>query len=101
MEASAIEVRLRNHEARLDASHRSVSELRNDSARHETEIKVTGTEVREIREDIGEMKRELSKAREEQRSEMVWIRRGLWAAAASFTTFVLMLAAVILQAGAG
>lgn len=64
MEASAIEVRLRNHEARLEASHRSISQLRDSSARHETEIKVTGTEVREIREDIGEMKRELSRARE-------------------------------------
>ena len=99
MESAAFEVRLRNHDERLDASHRSVSELRNTSARHETEIKVTGTEVREIREDIGEMKRELARAREEQKGEMVWIRRGLWAAAASFMTFVLMLAAVILQAG--
>jgi septal ring factor EnvC (AmiA/AmiB activator) len=100
MEASAIEVRLRTHEARLDSSHRSVTELRNTTARHETEIKVTGTEVREIREDIGEMKHELSEARKEQKAEMVWIRRGLWAAAASFMTFVLMLAALILQAGA-
>ena|SRR6187200_1727023 len=98
METSAAEFRFRGIEGRLDASHRTTTELRGVSARHETEIKVTGTEVREIREDIGEMKRELAKAREEQKGEMVWIRRGLWAAAASFMTFVLMLAAVILQA---
>jgi len=98
MEASAIEVRLRNHEARIEANHRSTSQLRDASARHETEIKVTGTEVREIREDIGEMKRELSKAREEQKAEMVWIRRGLWAAAGTFTLFVVALATLILQA---
>jgi len=98
MEASAIEVRLRTHEARLDSSHRSISELRNSSSRHETEIKVTGTELREIREDIGDMKRELAKAREEQKAEMVWIRRGLWTAAGTFLMFFVALASLILQA---
>lgn len=98
MEASAIEVRLRNHEARLEASHRSISVLRDASARHETEIKVTGTELRETREDIADMKTELAAARAEQRGEMVWVRRGLWAAAATFTMFVVALATLILQA---
>lgn len=95
----ALEVRVRTVERQLDASHTSMGKLRDASSRHETEIKVTGTEVREIREDIAEMKAALTKAREEQKGEMVWIRRGLWAAAASFMTFVLMLAALILQAG--
>jgi hypothetical protein len=98
MESAAFEVRLRNHDQRLDASHRSISELRGTSARHETEIKVTGTEVREIREDIGEMKRELGEARKEQKAEMVWIRRGLWAAAGTFLMFFVALASLILQA---
>lgn len=97
MEASAVEIRLRNHEARLDASHRSISTLRDHSARHETEIKVTATEVRETREDIADMKLELTRAREEQKAEMVWLRRGLWGAAATFTTFIVMLAGLILQ----
>lgn len=97
MEASAAEIRFRGLEKRADASHRSITELRGASTRHETEIQVTGTEVREIREDIGEMKRELSKAREEQKAEMVWIRRGLWAAAGTFTMFVVALATLVLQ----
>jgi predicted nucleic acid-binding Zn-ribbon protein len=98
MEASAAEIRFRGIENRLSASHRSITELRGASSRHETEIKVTGTEVREIREDIGEMKRELSRAREEQKAEMVWIRRGLWAAAGSFTVFIVAIATLVLQA---
>ena len=100
MEASAIEVRLRNHEARLDAYHRSISTLRDASARHETEIKVTGTELRETREDIADMKKELSSARAEQKAEMIWVRRGLWAAAGTFLMFVVALASLLLQAGA-
>jgi chromosome segregation ATPase len=98
MEASAAEIRFRGVESRLDASHRSVTELRGTSARHETEIQVTGTEVREIREDIGDMKKELSEARKEQKAEMVWLRRGLWAAAGTFTMFVVALATLIMQA---
>lgn len=100
MEASAAEIRFRTLESRLDASHRSTTELRGTSARHETEIKTTGVEVREIREDIGDMKRELAEARREQKAEMVWIRRGLWAAAGTFLMFVVALASLILQAGA-
>jgi len=98
MEASAAEIRFRGIEGRLDASHRSVTELRGSSTRHETEIQVTGTEVREIREDIAEMKKELTEARREQKAEMVWIRRGLWAAAGTFLMFVVALATLILQA---
>jgi predicted nucleic acid-binding Zn-ribbon protein len=98
MEASAAEVRFRGVESRLDASHRSVTELRSVSTRHETEIKVTGTEVREIREDIGEMKRELSEARKEQQEEMARIRRGLWTAAGTLAMFVVAFATLILQA---
>jgi len=99
MEASAAEIRFRGVENRLDASHRSITELRGASSRHETEIKTTSLEVREIREDIGDMKRELAEARKEQKAEMVWIRRGLWAAAGTFLMFVVALASLILQAG--
>jgi uncharacterized coiled-coil DUF342 family protein len=99
MEASAAEIRFRGVENRLDASHRSITELRGSSSRHDTEIQTTSVEVREIREDIGEMKRELTEARKEQKAEMVWIRRGLWAAAGTFLMFVVALATLILQAG--
>jgi predicted RNase H-like nuclease (RuvC/YqgF family) len=101
MEASAIEVRLRTHEARLDSSHRSVTELRSTSTRHETEIKVTGTEVREIREDIGEMKRELADARKEQKSEMIWLRRAIWGATFTFAGSIIAFATLILQGSGG
>jgi HAMP domain-containing protein len=99
MEASAAEIRFRGIENRLDASHRSTTELRGVSARHETEIQVTGTEIREIREDIGEMKQELTKAREEQKAESVLLRRTFIAAASTFAMFIVALATLILQAG--
>lgn len=99
MEASAAEIRFRGVENRLDASHRSITELRGTSARHETEIQVTGTEVREIREDIAEMKQELGKAREEQKAESVLLRRTFIAAAGTFGMFIVALASLILQAG--
>ena len=46
MEASAIEIRLRNHEVRLDANHDSIAKIRDTSARHETEISVMRSSVR-------------------------------------------------------
>lgn len=104
--ASAIEVRLRNHEARIEANHRSTAQLRDASARHETEIKVTGTEVREIREDIAEIRREFATGRAEQKAdraeqkaESVMLRRTFLAAASTFAMFVVALATLILQAG--
>jgi septal ring factor EnvC (AmiA/AmiB activator) len=99
VEASAIEVRLRNHDARLESHHNALGDLRSASSRHETEIKVTGTEVREIREDIGEMKREFAKGREEQKEERVLLRRTFIAAASTFAMFIVALATLILQAG--
>jgi septal ring factor EnvC (AmiA/AmiB activator) len=76
MEASAVEIRLRNHEARLDANHDSLAKLRDTSATHETKIQVITTELRETREDLSEIRRELT-----------WVKRGLWAAAGSFLMF--------------
>jgi hypothetical protein len=54
--------------------------------------KIKQTEVRgdvkNIREDIAEMKADFG-------GQMKWIRRGMWAAASAFLVFILMLAAVI------
>ncbi|HET7455401.1 MAG TPA: hypothetical protein VFJ76_07770 [Solirubrobacterales bacterium] len=99
MEASAAEIRFRGVEDRLNASHRSITELRGASTRHETEIKTTSVEVREIREDIGEIRRELAKGREEQKAESVLLRRTFIAAAGTFAMFIVALATLILQAG--
>jgi len=76
MEASAIEIRLRNHEVRLDANHDSIAKIRDTSARHETEISVMRTELRETREDLSEIRKELT-----------WVKRGLWTAAGFFLMF--------------
>jgi len=101
MEVGAIEIRLRNHETRLDANHDSIAKIRDVAANHETRISVITTELRETREDIADMRRELGDARNEQRAEMTWVRRGLWAAAATFTIFVVALATLIAQLSGG
>jgi septal ring factor EnvC (AmiA/AmiB activator) len=77
MEANAaLEIRLRNHETRLDANHDSIAKLRDTSANHETKISVISTELRETREDLTEIRKELT-----------WVKRGLWAAAGTFLMF--------------
>lgn len=97
----AVEVRLNNHEQRIDASHQSISLLRDSSARHETKISVITTELREVREDVGDIKRELREAREEQKAEMTWVRRGLWAAAGTFMLFFVAAASLLVSLGGG
>jgi septal ring factor EnvC (AmiA/AmiB activator) len=86
MEASAIEIRLRQHEERLTANHDSVSKLRDVSANHETRISVITTELRETRDDLSEIRRELT-----------WVKRGLWAAAATFLMFFVASASLLLS----
>ncbi len=88
---------MRNHEARIDANHNSVSRLRDASANHETRLSVVTTELRETREDIAEMKRDLADARSEQKEEMTWVRRGLWLAAGTFMMFFVAAATLLVQ----
>jgi len=90
MNVDAVEFRLRNHDERLKANHDSLALLRDASAGHDTKIEVTLTEIREIRDDIGEF-----------RLEMRWVRRGLWVAAGTFTLFVVALATLIAQLAGG
>jgi hypothetical protein len=101
MEASAIEVRLRNHDARLESHHNALGTLRSASSRHETEIKVMDAALRETRDDIADIKRDLGDARVEQKNEMAWVRRGLWAAAATFMMFFVAAATLIVQLSGG
>jgi len=85
MEASAIEIRLRQHEERLAANHDSVSRLRDVSANHETRISVITTELRETREDVAEIKKvveEEGKRNRASNNRVVWALVGLSLSAA-------------------
>lgn len=93
----AANIRLEEHDRRLIANHDSIATLRGVSARHDTKIEVITTELRETREDIAEMKSSQERVWAEQKGEMRWMRRGLWAAAGSFLVFNIALATVIEQ----
>ena len=97
MEASAVEIRLRNHEDRITANHDSLARLRDTSASHETKIQVITTELRETREDIAEMRKQSAEQRQEQKDEMAWVRRGLWAAAGTFLMFFIASASLLVN----
>lgn len=87
MEANAIEIRLQNHEARLNATHDSIGVLRGVSGQHEVKIATITTELRETREDIGEMKRDFDADRKERRAEGERTRRAFYTVAAFLATF--------------
>jgi len=95
MEAlGAIQERLRNHDARLNANHDSIGFLRGEQANQKIEIAVIHTELAGAREDIAEMKDDFS-------GQLTWVRRGLWAAAATFLMFVIALATLIVEVVGG
>jgi hypothetical protein len=106
MEASAgafqwMERRLDDFDRRIGANHDSIGALRASSGSHETKIEVVTVELRETREDIAEMRSASEKWREEQKAEMAWVRRGLWAAAGSFLVFIIALGTLIAQVAGG
>jgi len=85
MEANAIEFRLRNHDARLDAAQDSITRLRDVSANHETRISVITTELRETRGDVAEIKKvveEEGKRNRASNNRVVWALVGLSLSAA-------------------
>jgi ribosomal protein L19E len=90
MEASAVEVRLRNHDARLESHHTAIGDLRAITARHDTKIEVISTELRETRDDMKEI-----------RDEIKWIRRGMWTAAAALVGFMLTFGGLIVAIANG
>lgn len=51
----AVNEQLRQHDVRITANHDAIGRLRASNAVHDTAIKVIGTEVAEMRTDIGEM----------------------------------------------
>lgn len=95
MEAlSAIQERLISHNARIQANHDSIGDLRGKQSTQQIDIAVMHTELAGVREDISEMKADFS-------GQLTWVRRGLWAAAATFTMFVVALATLIVQVISG
>jgi len=95
MEAlGAIQERLRNHDARLNANHDSIGTLRGEQASQQIELAVTRTELREVREDIAEMKKDLT-------GQLAWLRRGLWLAAGTFLMFFVAVATLVVQVAGG
>lgn len=102
MEAGAIEIRLRNHEVRLDANHDSIATLRDKSAGHDTKIEVITTELRETRDDLSEIRKaieadraERKKEREEAKREGSDTRKALYVTAATLFTFFLSILGLI------
>jgi peptidoglycan hydrolase CwlO-like protein len=89
MEAmAAIQERLRNVDVRLQANHDSIATLRGKQAAQDVDIAVMHTELREVREDIRELKQNVE-------AQMAWVRRGLWIAAGTFLMFVIALAGLV------
>jgi len=94
MEANAgalrvIENTLVEHDRRLIANHDTIARIRDGEKgvnAHETKLGVITTELRETREDLSEIRRELA-----------WVKRGLWAAAGTFLMFFVAAASLLLS----
>lgn len=88
MEANGFLARLNEHDRRLGEIDRARSrqwDRINEQGREQTAFK---KDVENIRDDIKEMKDDFGE-------QMKWIRRGMWVAAGTFLTFILMLAGVL------
>lgn len=81
-----IREQLRSLDQRVDSLHTGIGTIRGKSANHDTEIGVIHKEVENISDDIGELK-----------GQMKWVLRGLWLAAATFTSFTVGLAVLIVS----
>lgn len=83
-ELGEIRVELRSHDARLTANHDSIGVLRERTAEHHTKLQVLMTELREGREDIGEM-----------RSQLAGVSRSFYMAAAAMAGLMLSVVGLI------
>lgn len=89
MEASnGLLARLDELTRRMNVQDRARGEIRRDINQIEVRNGETKKDIENIRDDIAEMKRSFG-------DEMKWVRRGMWVAAGTFVTFILMLAAVL------
>lgn len=60
---AAMDTAIRNLEARTEANHQTIGELRAASARHDTKIEVFASQLEETREDLSEIKEMISDTR--------------------------------------
>jgi hypothetical protein len=94
-----IKAELRNHDQRLTANHDTIAALREKGAGHDTKIEVVATELRETREDIGDLRIGLAETRAEQKGEMANLRHGAWTLAATFLMFTVAIVTLLTQIG--
>lgn len=81
-----VKAELRGLESRVDGIHNGLGSVRGKQAKQEVQSSVLRTELKGVSEDIGELK-----------MQMKWVLRGLWLAAATFTTFTVSLAVLIVS----
>lgn len=77
---------VRGLDRRVEAMHTGLGTVRGNIGTHSNELGVLHTEIGNISDDIGELK-----------GQMKWVLRGLWLAAATFTTFTVSLAVLIVS----
>lgn len=81
--------------ARIDELRRRADAA--DSIRREqwSRINKQDRELTGYEKDIGNIRDDLKELKDDFNEQMKWIRRGMWAAATAFGTFILMLAGVL------
>lgn len=93
MEAGALgELRVELHglEKRVDGIHHGLGVVRGQSASHETSISVIHSELRNVSEDIAELK-----------GQMKWVLRGLFAGIAVGLAVLTAVATLVVQLAGG
>lgn len=78
--------RIEELDRRATANHDGMAKVRNQVAKHDTTVGVMSNELKNVSEDLGELK-----------GQMKWVLRGLWLAAATFTSFTIGLAVLIVS----
>lgn len=83
---AGMKAEIRGLEQRVDGMHQGLGSVRGAIGNQEVRQGVLQTELKNVSDDIGELK-----------GQMKWVLRGLWLAAATFTTFTVSLAILIVQ----
>lgn len=88
-------VELREHDRRISGLHRTVGAIGTTVGDHTTKITVVTTELRETREDIAEIKRQIERSDEDRKKEGAYTRRAFYIAASSMFGFMLSIIGLI------
>lgn len=90
-----IRVELRSHDARLTANHDAIGRLRERTAEHGTKIEVITTELRETREDIGQLATQLASNSREVNGKLSGQSKAFFTAAAAMGGMMLSICGLI------